>query len=58
LQGAQGLSALRVTANLEATRPLQQPLPEIATAAVQALPQRASAAAGKKPRPLRKSQAG
>jgi GAF domain-containing protein len=58
LQGAQGLSALRVTANLEATRPKPQPLPEIAAAAVAALPKREHAASGKKPRPLRKSQAG
>jgi GAF domain-containing protein len=58
LQGAQGLNALRVTVDLEATRPMQQPLPEIATAAVQALPKRDHAASTKKPRPLRKSQAG
>jgi GAF domain-containing protein len=58
LQGAQGLSALRVTADLEAARPKPQPLPEIAAAAVAALPQRPRASSRKKPRPLRKSQAG
>jgi GAF domain-containing protein len=59
LQGAQGLSALRVTANLAATRPQPQPLPEIASAAVQALPPRNHATFGNPPpRSLRKSQAG
>jgi GAF domain-containing protein len=58
LQGAQGLSALRVTVDQQATRPQPQPLPEIATAAVAALPKRAHAASAKKPRPLRKSQVG
>jgi ATP-dependent exoDNAse (exonuclease V) beta subunit len=57
LQGAQGLSALRVTVGLEATRPKQQPLPAIATAAVQALPKLAEVSSRKKPRPLPKSQA-
>jgi ATP-dependent exoDNAse (exonuclease V) beta subunit len=38
LQGAQGLSALRVTAALQASRPQEQPLPEIATAAVESFP--------------------
>jgi hypothetical protein len=43
LQGAQGLNALRVTVDTGASRPAEQPLPEIVTAAVQALPQRAKA---------------
>jgi GAF domain-containing protein len=38
LQGAQGLGALRVTADLQASRPKEQPLPEIAAAAVKTLP--------------------
>jgi hypothetical protein len=44
LQGAQGLKALRVTVELRAPQDHQdQPLPEIATAAVKALPQAANA---------------
>jgi GAF domain-containing protein len=58
LQGAQGLSALRVTVDTPASRPQELPLPEIAAAAVAALPRRTHAAAPKKSRPLRKSQAG
>jgi GAF domain-containing protein len=60
LQGAQGLSALRVTVNRQTSRPLDQPLPEpeIVTAAVHALPQRASATPRKKARPLKKSHVG
>ncbi len=38
LQGAQGLKALRVTVNLQATPAQDQALPEIVTAAVQAMP--------------------
>jgi GAF domain-containing protein len=58
LQGAQGLGALRVTADLQASRPQEQPLPEIAAAAVKALPNLAEVSSRKKPRPLRKSQGG
>ena len=43
LQGAQGLQALRVAVDLDASRRKTQPLPEIVTAAVKALPQRANA---------------
>ncbi|RJR43662.1 MAG: GAF domain-containing protein [Deltaproteobacteria bacterium] len=43
LQGAQGLKALRVTVDLDASRMQKQLLPEIVTAAVQSLPQRANA---------------
>jgi GAF domain-containing protein len=43
LQGAQGLKALRVTVDLDSSRIQKQLLPEIVTAAVQALPQRANA---------------
>jgi GAF domain-containing protein len=55
LQGAQGLSALRVTVNRESARPLDQPLPEpaIVAAPVHPLPKRASAAAGKKSSPVK-----
>ena len=42
LQGAQGLKALRVTVDLRASRAQQQPLPEIVTTAVKALPKRAN----------------
>ena len=38
LQGAQGLKALRVTVNLQATPAQEQPLPEIVSAAIQAMP--------------------
>ena len=60
LQGAQGLSALRVTVDQQTSRPLHQPLPEPAAiaAVVQALPQRDSAAPGKKSRPLKKTHSG
>ena len=60
LQGAQGLSALRVTVNRETARPLDQPLPEpeIVAAAVHALPQREERPSPKKSRPLRKSHTG
>jgi hypothetical protein len=43
LQGAQGLKALRVTVDLQASRRPQQSLSEIATAAVKGLPKRAHA---------------
>ncbi|MFZ2087667.1 MAG: GAF domain-containing protein [Desulfobaccales bacterium] len=43
LQGAQGLKALRVAVNATARRPEEKSLPEIVTAAVQVLPQRAKA---------------
>ena len=43
LQGAQGLKALRVTVELRAPQAQAQPLPEIAAAAVQALPEVANA---------------
>jgi GAF domain-containing protein len=43
LQGAQGLKALRVTVDLGASRTQKEPLPEIVTAAVKVLPQRANA---------------
>jgi hypothetical protein len=42
LQGAQGLSALRVTAETLASRTEDQNLPEIVTGVVQALPKRAN----------------
>ncbi len=38
LQGAQGLKALRVTVNLQATPAQEQALPEIVSAAIQAMP--------------------
>ena len=43
LQGAQGLSALRVTVDLRASRAPHQALPEIVTTVVQALPKPANA---------------
>ena len=43
LQGAQGLKALRVTVELRAPQAQVQPLPEIAAAAVKALPEVANA---------------
>jgi hypothetical protein len=42
LQGAQGLKALRVTVDSRASRAQQQPLPEIVTTTVKALPKRAN----------------
>ena len=38
LQGAQGLKALRVTVNLQATPAQEQPLPEMVSTAIKALP--------------------
>jgi hypothetical protein len=57
LQGAQGLNALRVTVAPEPAQPQERPLPEVATAAVHALPKLTGAALRKKPGPVRKSQA-
>jgi hypothetical protein len=42
LQGAQGLKALRVTVDTRASRTETQPLPEIVTTAIKALPKRAN----------------
>jgi hypothetical protein len=43
LQGAQGLKALRVTVDLQASRTQEKPLPEIAANAVKAMPKVANA---------------
>jgi hypothetical protein len=42
LHGAQGLKAMRVTVNLQGTQAQEQPLPEIVSRAVKALPKAAS----------------
>ena len=60
LQGAQGLSALRVTVNQQTSRPLHQPLPEphAIAAVVQALPSRAKRSSQKESRARRKTHSG